>query len=482
MDLRTGIQQTAQALGINPVDLATAISYETAGTFDPTKRGPTTQWGQHRGLIQFGEPQAQKYGVNWDDPLGSQLGPNGAVANYLRDTGVQPGMGLLDIYSAINAGGVGRYGASDANNGGAPGTVRDKVEQQMAAHRRKAQELFEGGPQMARQPGLLGNPVISTQGQAPKERWWNDDRRDRLILGLEGMTLNPNRGLMMAASQGLKERAEGRKEAKVSKQEAERRNRTAEWLASRGREDLAQAVAGGMIDAKSAVTEAIKPAGDDRTAMAKNYEFLINQGMSPEEALQAVRGGTSVSVTNQIGPSTPGEETLDKELAKDLNKFIQGGAADMSKNLAQLKQVRERIGGPDAPNVTGPVIGNLPDWAGAVLNPEAVDVREQVEEVVQRNLREVLGAQFTEKEGERLIARAWNPRLDEATNLARLDRLIKQIELAYQSKASAAAYFRENGTLKGWEGTLPSINDFSLTLDEGEKKRLRYNPETGGFE
>lgn len=140
--IRDGIVSTANALGISPVDLATAISYETAGTFDPTKSGPTTQWGQHRGLIQFGEPQAQKYGVNWDDPVGSQLGENGAVANYLRDTGVKPGMGLMDIYSAINAGGVGRYDRSDANNGGAPGTVADKVNNQMAGHLARARALF----------------------------------------------------------------------------------------------------------------------------------------------------------------------------------------------------------------------------------------------------------------------------------------------------------------------------------------------------
>lgn len=160
-DLKSGIAATAQSLGVDPVDLATAISYETAGTFDPKKAGPTTQWGQHRGLIQFGEPQAKKYGVNWDDPIGSQLGENGAVANYLRDTGVKPGMGLLDIYSAINAGGVGRYNRSDANNGGAPGNVRDKVEQQMAGHRAKAQAMF-GGDQVAQaQPQSSGvNPKL----------------------------------------------------------------------------------------------------------------------------------------------------------------------------------------------------------------------------------------------------------------------------------------------------------------------------------
>lgn len=143
MDLRQGIMATAQSLGINPIDLATAISYETGGTFNPTQPGPHTQWGQHRGLIQFGEPQAKKYGVDWNDPVGSQLGPNGAVANYLRDTGVKPGMGLRDIYSAINAGAVGRYTASDENNGGAKGDVNYKVDH-MGAHRAKAEQLFAG--------------------------------------------------------------------------------------------------------------------------------------------------------------------------------------------------------------------------------------------------------------------------------------------------------------------------------------------------
>lgn len=140
--ISAGIYMTARSLGIDPVDLATAISYETAGTFNPKKAGPKTKWGRHRGLIQFGESQAKQYGVDWNDPIKSQLGPNGAVAKYLRDNGVRPGMGLLDIYSAINAGEVGMYNRSDEAAGGAPGTVRDKVEKQMKGHRRKAAHLL----------------------------------------------------------------------------------------------------------------------------------------------------------------------------------------------------------------------------------------------------------------------------------------------------------------------------------------------------
>lgn len=161
-ELKTGIAETATALGISPVDLATAISYETGGTFNPTQAGPTTKWGQHRGLIQFGEPQARQFGVDWSNPVGSQLGANGAVANYLRNAGVKPGMGMMDIYSAINAGGVGLYNRSDAAAGGAPGTVADKVNNQMAGHRAKAMALFGGdgsGPLVKNLPSVAQSPI-----------------------------------------------------------------------------------------------------------------------------------------------------------------------------------------------------------------------------------------------------------------------------------------------------------------------------------
>jgi len=167
------IVETANALGIDPIDLGTAISYETGGTFDPMKKGPTTQWGQHKGLIQFGEPQAKKYGVDWNDPVGSQLGSDGAVAKYLRGSGVKPGMGMMDIYSAINAGGVGRYNASDANNGGAPGTVADKVNSQMAGHRAKAEAMMkalqgQGQTQIASAPNAYAPEMMAAAQQAPQ--------------------------------------------------------------------------------------------------------------------------------------------------------------------------------------------------------------------------------------------------------------------------------------------------------------------------
>lgn len=164
-ELRKLIVATANSIGANPVDLATAISYETGGSFDPLQRGPTTKWGQHKGLIQFGEPQARQFGVDWNDPLNSQLGENGAVAKYMKASGFKPGMSGLDLYSTINAGAPGRYNASDTAAGGAPGDVRAKWEGQMADHRAKAERLldpydtFADGPkgQEFYKPNLFGS-------------------------------------------------------------------------------------------------------------------------------------------------------------------------------------------------------------------------------------------------------------------------------------------------------------------------------------
>lgn len=304
MDLRDGIAQSAQALGVSPVDLATAISYETAGTFDPTKAGPTTQWGQHRGLIQFGEPQAQKYGVDWNNPIGSQLGENGAVVKYLRDTGVKQGMGLLDIYSAINAGGVGRYGASDANNGGAPGSVRDKVEKQMAGHRAKAEAMFGGGST----PGFMAGGEGSDRMGAPMQ-----DEQKRGLFGMTpemGMALSgafqnlsrPGSGdSSLQAAHGM--RAKGVKDAKSAKA----RNQTAEWLRSQGMGDFAELVESGAVSGGDVMNTIMKQRlaapKDNRTADLHEYEYAKTQGYQGTfldfQIAQKQAGATRVNVGGQ---------------------------------------------------------------------------------------------------------------------------------------------------------------------------------------
>jgi hypothetical protein len=136
-ELVSAVRASAARLGVNPSDILTAMSYETGGTLNPNLWG-----GAHNnylGLIQFGPEERRQYGVKPGMGVTDQVN---AAENFLRDRGVRPGMGMLDIYSTINAGRPGLYNASDASNGGAPGTVADKVATQMVGHRARANSLL----------------------------------------------------------------------------------------------------------------------------------------------------------------------------------------------------------------------------------------------------------------------------------------------------------------------------------------------------
>jgi hypothetical protein len=137
-ELAQAITSASRNLGIDPNDLATAISYETGGTFNHNIWGGTGS--DYFGLIQFGPNERARYGVKEGQSVAEQMQ---AVERYLRDRGLKPGMGLLDVYSTINAGRPGLYNRSDAGNGGAPGTVEDKVNTQMGGHMTKAAALLK---------------------------------------------------------------------------------------------------------------------------------------------------------------------------------------------------------------------------------------------------------------------------------------------------------------------------------------------------
>jgi len=339
MEIRQGIIDTATALGVSPVDLATVISYETGGTFDPAQPGPTTQFGQHRGLIQFGEPQAVEHGVDWNNAAVSQLGADGAIASYMRNAGVQPGMGLLDLYSAVNAGRVGRYNASDEHNGGAWGTVADKVNFQMSGHKRKAADLLGGKYQVAsdtmralgrepkgndmttraQTPSLLGNLFNSPSAPDEEKRLLggllSEDKRDHLITALEGMTLNPNRALMAQATERTKDRRE-------TKRETAARNKTADWLRSRGREDLASAVETGALSGNAAAQAAMRQ--PERT----KYEYNKDLGgyvdpYNPSAGAVDIPGFEVPETANVKGEESLRKEFIGMQPVKEFQKQAQ---------------------------------------------------------------------------------------------------------------------------------------------------------------
>ncbi|MGE4307183.1 MAG: AcrB/AcrD/AcrF family protein [Novosphingobium sp.] len=124
----------AKRFGLDPSDVGAVMSYETGGTFSPTIMGGTG--GQYMGLIQFGPSERKKYGITKTSTPDQWTK---AIGDFLEDRGFKRGMGMLDLYSTINAGTPGRYEASDSN-----GTVRTHVEKILGAHKEKAKGWLGG--------------------------------------------------------------------------------------------------------------------------------------------------------------------------------------------------------------------------------------------------------------------------------------------------------------------------------------------------
>lgn len=228
-------------------------------------------------------------------------------------------------------------------------------------------------------------------------------------------------------------------------------------------------------------------AGVDESVLQAQLELMkLKQDRDTKMSTEALKIlGRRVGAQQEIPKKA--REAVDREYAKDYVEFIQTGASDAAKALEELGGARDQlrgyyvdeegqkrpVRGGKKDTLTGPIVGtlsNLP-WVGKTVQdvafPESSDVQETVEYTVQRSLRPILGAQFTKEEGERLIARVYNPRLDEKTNAERLDRLIKQLERAYQAKIAAAKYFEENNTLNGFKGKVAwSIDD--IWPEEGQ--------------
>jgi hypothetical protein len=186
---------------------------------------------------------------------------------------------------------------------------------------------------------------------------------------------------------------------------------------------------------------------------------------------------------------SPLEAKVEEKSAQDLVDFtIGGGFSDVQKGLSQLEIAKQTLQTQPEGKITGKLVGAQDD-TGLLkyTNPTAQDTKEQVQEIAQRNLRLILGPQFTAKEGEALINRVYNPALPQSVNVKRLELLQEQMTSAAKTKQEAVDYYNTNGTLKGFKGKLYNstsdfLNEYNAKIKGTEKAgSTQQMPTTGGF-
>jgi hypothetical protein len=154
-------------------------------------------------------------------------------------------------------------------------------------------------PQAAQRPrGLLGG-FFGPEGR---------DARSRLAIGLEGLAMNPNQALIGQLQQGIETRAT-----------SAQRNKTVDWLRSRGHDGLADALETGSVDAASVINEALareKPA-DPMDAINMQIKQLELQNLqNPQPGFRRATPQESAAYGAQAGQFGPDGRFYAEEVAQ----------------------------------------------------------------------------------------------------------------------------------------------------------------------
>lgn len=159
-----------------------------------------------------------------------------ALATAARNAGFQ-GFGFYDNSLHFDVGAPRAWGPSYSRDS-LPGWAADWVRQNVGGGGNITMSTSGGGAM-----GLLDmQDEPQTFGQRLKAGWKDGRVLDAIALAANSLRMNPDQGI----AQMIGARQQQRQDQQIA-------NRTAQWLASQGRTDLAEALMTGALDAKSAV-------------------------------------------------------------------------------------------------------------------------------------------------------------------------------------------------------------------------------------
>ena len=394
MDYRQRAAEIARAYGLDPEIFVRQM--ETESGFNPRAVSPAGAGG----IAQIMPATARQPGFGIT-PISDEarFDPEASMnfgAQYMR--------AMLDRYDGDYARALAAYNAG-FNRVDQAGGVPNIPETQgyVSGIMGGGQASDQGGPMVfsssrgeaaAEEPqGLLGalgiqrrDPEAGGETALPFYQRENFGRfMDALAVGLNELRDTPSQVIPAMVAQ----RQERRREAATA-------NRTVEELRRRGREDLAAAVESGALSAREAATILFQT--PERTAAQQNYEFLISQGVSPQEAIRRAFG-ENVTRNVSVGAPPAGYMWQYDDAGNPTGLVAAPGgpaAAELEAEADRVAAASEQSETREAA-VTGAIdiaiglldsggIFNLPEagiLGGALgnlgINQEAVDLRNQLE-------------------------------------------------------------------------------------------------------
>jgi hypothetical protein len=206
---------------------------------------------------------------------------------------------------------------------------------------------------------------------------------------------------------------------------------------------------------------------------AQQLEWYKNLSETDKALFDQMRGAGKTPLVQNVLPGQPTPPTVfetqldQKGSTVYVSWALEGGAANARARIAALQDVVNKLEASatgKGPALSGVQIQVIPEALRPLLVPAAQEARQNAERVIQEGLRPILGAQFTKDEGERFLARAFDPTLGADRNARRLRLILEQMKESAKQAQSISDYVEANRSLRGFKGVYPSLAQFEAVL------------------
>lgn len=239
------------------------------------------------------------------------------------------------------------------------------------------QTYGQGAPQQPapQQKPTLGSRamgILGAIGGGIKSRVQDPNFRDKLVIGLGGMTLNPNQALMQQAAANIEQR-------RAMDFMGTQANKTAEQLRREGQHELADMVEANPAQAATIMAEYLKSklaAPKAPPAAQQNYEYYVQQESAAGRTPMSFGDFQSANASRTIfeAPGTPG---FDEEIFGELVKgaignvdAVQSAASAQIRLADEINTITELQNSQDQSLFDIYVRQNYPDLANVLLDPD----------------------------------------------------------------------------------------------------------------
>lgn len=188
------------------------------------------------------------------------------------------------------------------------------------------------------------------------------------------------------------------------------------------------------------------------TSLGKGADILSDRdriNLERQNLLQKKQG--------QGAKLTKGQEAMDITFGKDIAMYnAAGGYTGIKSKINSLGSTIAKMGKGDVE--TGPLTGlaQVTDFTSSMFTPKTRAAGQEVARAVVETLRPILGAQFTQKEGERIVQQTFDFSAPIEVNIDRAKRLQQVLLEGLEAKDQSIKYFQQHETLSGFSN--PAYN------------------------